>query len=110
MLIKTLSVMFAAGIGASLMAFADPPAHARGDALPPGLAKQGKVPPGHAKKLWKRGEYLPIDYRDRRFNDWDRYDLRRAPAGYDWVRVDNDVYLTQIATGLVADVVLDLLD
>ncbi len=102
--------LLAAALGASCIAYADPPSHARGYDLPPGLAKQGKVPPGHAKKMWKRGEHLPSSYREQRFDDWRRYDLREAPAGYRWVRVDNDAYLTQVATGLVAEAIMNLLD
>ena len=39
-----------------------------------------------------------------------RYDLREAPPGYRWVIVDEDAYLTQVATGLVAEAVIDLLN
>lgn len=103
-------VMLAAAMGAGMAALADPPGHARGDSLPPGLAKQGKVPPGHAKKMWKAGEYLPSEYRTHYFDDWNLYDLRPAPPGYRYVVVDRDVYLTQVATGLVVEAVIDLLD
>ena len=103
-------VMLAAATGAGMMAFADPPRSAPGAELPPGLAKQGKVPPGHAKKIWKEGEYLPPEYRDHYFDDWNRYDLRPAPPGYRWVVVDHDAYLTETTTGLVARAILDLLD
>ncbi len=91
-------------------ALADPPPHAKGESLPPGLAKQGKLPPGHAKKIWSRGEYLPADYRDHYFGDWRRYDLREAPPGYRWVRVDEDAYLTEVATGLIVEAMIGLLD
>ncbi|WP_112061649.1 RcnB family protein [Hyphomonas pacifica] len=111
MALKTyITLMLAGAVGTGLVAFADPPRHAKGETLPPGLAKQGKVPPGHAKKMWKRGEYLPADYRDDYFEDWRRYDLREAPPGYRWVIVDEDAYLTQVATGLVAEAVIDLLN
>ena len=99
----------AAAMGAGMVAFADPPGQ-RGHDLPPGLAKQGKVPPGHAKKMWKAGEYLPYAYREDYFTDWNRYDLRAPPPGYRYVVVDRDVYLTQVATGLVVEAVIDLLD
>lgn len=85
---------------------ANPPAHASGDLLPPGLEKQGKLPPGHAKK-WAKGQTLPVEYRTR-YIDYDRYDLRPAPEGYRWVRTDTEAYLVAVATGVIADVVIDL--
>jgi Ni/Co efflux regulator RcnB len=107
---KFLTTIVAGGFMLGGMAFADPPHHAHGSDLPPGLAKQDKVPPGHAKKMWKEGEHLPQEYRDVRFDDWERYDLRPAPAGYRWVRVDGDAYLTQTTTGLITETILDLLN
>ena len=108
---RIVTLMLAAATGSAMMAFADPPRHATGDALPPGLAKQGKIPPGQAKKLWKKGEYLPLDYRTGHyFEDWRRYNLEPAPAGYRWVVVDRDAYLMQVTTGLVAEAIADLLD
>ena len=101
----TTALLFAGAV------HADPPAHAHGEALPPGVAKQGKVPPGHAKKLWNRGEILPRDYRDHYIDDWRRYDsLYDAPDGKRWVRVDNEAYLIDITSGLVAEVLVDALN
>ncbi len=105
--VRKLTFFVAAIIGSGLAAQADPP-H-RSHELPPGLAKQGKVPPGHAKKLWGKGEYLPAEYRTVYLEDWERYDLRPAPRGYRWVLVEDDVYLTDVATGLITDVIIDLL-
>lgn len=107
---KFLTALIAGSFVIGGAAFAEPPGHAKGHDLPPGLAKQGKVPPGHAKKMWQRGEHLPHEYREYQFDDWARYDLRPAPAGYRWVRVDDDAYLTEITTGLVAQAVIDLLN
>lgn len=109
MALRFTTTLLAAALGMGMAAFADPPGHATGDALPPGLAKQGKVPPGQAKKIWKKGEYLPLEYRERYFNDWQRYDLQPAPPGYRWVLVDNDAYLMQTTTGLVADAIAGLI-
>ncbi|MEZ5947526.1 MAG: RcnB family protein [Hyphomonas sp.] len=110
MTFRFTSAVLAAALCASLTAYADPPGHAKGDSLPHGLAKQGKVPPGHAKKLWARGDFLPLEYRDRDFADWRRYDLDPAPPGYRWVLVDDDAYLVQAASGLIAEALVDLLD
>ncbi len=105
--VRKLTFLLAAVVGSGLAAHADPP-H-RGHDLPPGLAKQGKIPPGHAKKIWGKGEYLPREYREAYFDNWDRYDLRPAPRGYRWVLVEDDVYLADVVTGLITDVVIDLL-
>lgn len=106
--VRRLTLFLAGAIGAGLAAYADPPS-SRGHDLPPGLAKQGKIPPGHAKKIWGKGDYLPREYREVHFGDWERYNLRPAPRGYRWVLVEDDVYLTDVATGLITDVVIDLL-
>jgi Ni/Co efflux regulator RcnB len=42
--------------------------------------------------------------------DYNRYNLPVPPAGYQWVREGNDVYLTQTRTGLIANVIADLLN
>ena len=79
---------------------------------PPGLAnKPLGMPPGQAKKIWARGEHLPKAYLDQRYylNDYTRYGLSPAPPGYRWVRVDENAYLTQTTTGLIANVILGLL-
>lgn len=104
-----ISFMLAAAMGAGLVAYADPPRSHTYD-LPPGLAKQGKIPPGHAKKIWGKGEYLPVEYRTVYIDDWGHYDLRDAPRGYRWVRVDEDAYLVEVASGLIAEVIVDLIN
>ena len=81
---------------------------------PPGLAKKpGAMPPGQYKKRfdYNVGARLPRNYYDNRnyyVTDYDRYNLRVAPPGYQWVRVGNDVYLAQTRTGLIAEVIADL--
>lgn len=72
---------------------------------PPGLAKKNPpcVPPGQAKK-WSMGNrladgsYYPIN------NDLRRL-LGPVPAGYDYVRVDQDILLIGEATKKVIDAV-----
>jgi Ni/Co efflux regulator RcnB len=84
--------------------------------VPPGLAKKpGQMPPGQYKKQYDYsvGAHLPRNYyinRNNYLSDYDRYDLRVPPPGYRWVRVGNDVYLTQSRTGLIAEVIADLLN
>lgn len=106
---RTVTVMLAGALGAGTVAFADPPGHARGHTLPPGLAMQGKVPPGHAKKVWGKGQHLPREYREVYFDGWHRYELRQAPPGYRWVRVDRDAYLVEVASGLIAEALIGVL-
>jgi hypothetical protein len=65
--------------------------------LPPGIAKKvargGTLPPGIAKR------YLPQDL------------LVQLPPrpGYHWMVVDNDVVLIAAATGLIVDILADIL-
>jgi hypothetical protein len=65
--------------------------------LPPGIAKKvargGTLPPGIAKR------YLPNDL------------LVQLPPrpGCQWVIVDNDVVLIAVATGLIVDILADIL-
>jgi Ni/Co efflux regulator RcnB len=75
--------------------YADKPKKARG--LPPGVARKyarGKrLPPGIAKQA------LPPDLE------------RRLPvqAGYQYVAVDSDVLLIAVSTGIVVDILIDIL-
>lgn len=58
-------------------------------------------------RAWTRGAYLPRSYWGHRVNDYRSYRLRQPPRGYHWVRVNNDYVLAAIATGLIADVILN---
>lgn len=61
---------------------------------------------GYREHDWRRGERLPIAYYapQRVLGDYRVYGLREPPYGCRWVRVNNDVVLTAIATGAVLDV------
>jgi Ni/Co efflux regulator RcnB len=63
-------------------------------------------PYGYYSHRWTRGEYLPRAYYDRPYvvYNYDGYGLRAPPYGYHWVRVDPDVVLAAIATGVILDV------
>ena len=67
-------------------------------------------PKGYRYTRWHRGAYLPAAYYAPRYvvHNYSTYRLRPPPRGYHWVRVDNDVILAAIATGLVANVVSDI--
>lgn len=64
-------------------------------------------PTGYYYNAWHRGDRLPRAYYAPRYvvYDYGRYGLYRPPYGYHWVRVDGDVILAAITTGLVMQVV-----
>lgn len=53
-----------------------------------------------------RGQYLPPEYRTYVIRDYDRYGYPPPPRGSRYVRVGQDTYLTQIATGLILNAFL----
>ena len=54
---------------------------------------------------WRRGAYLPPNYRGAVVYDYGRYHLRPPPRGYSWYRVDDDYLLAAGATGLIYDII-----
>ena len=64
-------------------------------------------PYGYAPQYWRRGDRLPHVYYGSSYVVGNYYDcgLRAPPYGYHWVRVDHDVVLAAIATGVVLDVI-----
>jgi len=83
------------------------------DGGPPGLAdKPYGMPPGQAKKMWRKGQRMPVTYYTRTeyyVVEPARYHLRYPPPGYRWVLVDGDAYLVRTQSGLIADVIVNLL-
>jgi Ni/Co efflux regulator RcnB len=66
------------------------------------------IPPrGYHVRAWRRGDYLPRSYYEPRYvvHDYHVYHLSPPPRGHHWVRVNNDVVLAAIASGLVVSVV-----
>jgi Ni/Co efflux regulator RcnB len=54
---------------------------------------------------WRVGQRLPHSYRAPSYYvDYRDYRLAPPPYGYHWVRVDNDIVLMAIATGIIAEV------
>ncbi len=56
-----------------------------------------------------RGGYLPYEYRDNRYyvGNWHAYPgLYAPPHGHQWVRVGSDFVLVALATGLIANLLL----
>ena len=66
-------------------------------------------PYGWVERRWVSGHYLPTTYYARPYivTHYDRYGLRHPPHGHRWVRVDGDVLLVALATGLVVDALYD---
>src|SRR5882672_537562 len=67
-------------------------------------------PRGYVVHRWYRGDRLPRAYYGRPYvvYGYRSYQLYDPPRGYYWVRVNNDVLLTAIATGLVLDAVYNI--
>lgn len=66
-----------------------------------------QAPRGYQRHHWRYGERVPAVYRSSHYvvNDYRAYRLYAPPRNHHWVRVDNDVVLTAITTGVVAAVV-----
>jgi Ni/Co efflux regulator RcnB len=67
-------------------------------------------PRGYYSHRWIRGERLPPSYYASGYyvDDYWNFRLYAPPRGYRWVRVDNDVLLVAIATGIVFDALYNL--
>jgi Ni/Co efflux regulator RcnB len=58
---------------------------------------------------WHRGGRVPAEYRNRQYvvNDWRSHRLSAPPRGYQWVQVGGDYVLVAIATGIIAQLLLN---
>ena len=72
--------------------------------LPPGLAKRATLPPGLARHVQHHGT-LPPGIQKRNLPDDLRALLPNVASGQDRVIVDDDVVLIEQATGLILDVI-----
>ena len=77
---------------------------------PPGLAKKhnGCLPPGQAKKLWVIGQPLPMGVVYYPLPPVLLGRLSPTPAGYQYIRVANDILLMAVGTRLIAGALADL--
>ena len=75
--------------------YGPPPAHYFGSPL---------YRPGYSN--WRRGGRLPPYYSGWFVNDYWRYQLRRPPYGYHWIRIGNDFLLVSDRTSLIFDVIV----
>jgi Ni/Co efflux regulator RcnB len=64
---------------------------------------------GAGHQHWHRGDRVSDDYRGSRYEvrDWRGHHLSEPPRGYHWVQVDGDFVLAAVATGVIADVLLN---
>ena len=58
---------------------------------------------------WRRGGRIPAEYRNRQYvvNDWRGHHLNAPPRGYQWVQVGADYVLVAVATGIIAQLLLN---
>jgi Ni/Co efflux regulator RcnB len=64
-----------------------------------------RAPRHYRHQNWQRGQRLPRDYRQVVVRDYRSYHLAPPPRGYEYVRVNDDVVLTGIATGVIAAII-----
>ena len=58
---------------------------------------------------FRRGGHIPAQYRSRQYvvNDWRAHHLSAPPRGHQWVQVGGDYVLVAVATGLIANLILN---
>ncbi len=58
---------------------------------------------------FRRGGRLPSELRDRHYvvSDWRHHHLSAPPRGYQWVQVGPDYVLAAVATGIIANLILN---
>lgn len=58
---------------------------------------------------WRRGGRLPPEYRNHNYvvNDYRAYRLQAPPRGYQWVGVGGEFALAAIATGIIAQIIVN---
>lgn len=61
------------------------------------------------RREWRRGARLAPEYRTRHYvvDNWRGHRLRQPPRGYHWVQQGPDYLLVAIATGVIADLILN---
>ncbi|MDB5819260.1 MAG: hypothetical protein JWQ11_2900 [Rhizobacter sp.] len=58
---------------------------------------------------FRRGGRLPDEYRSRQYvvDDWRGHRLSAPPRGYHWVQTGSDYVLAAIATGIIANILIN---
>lgn len=89
-----------------------PPDHGRPGYRPPPPPHGGLVhtyPGAGPEHNFYKGGRLPGEWRNRQYvvDDWRAHHLRRPPPGYYWVQTGGDYVLAAIATGIIADIIIN---
>jgi Ni/Co efflux regulator RcnB len=73
---------------------------------PPRVVEERGAGPDHN---FHRGGRLSPEYRNHQYvvDDWRAHQLRQPPRGYHWVQTGGDYVLAAIATGVIADILLN---
>jgi Ni/Co efflux regulator RcnB len=58
---------------------------------------------------FRRGQRLPERYRNHQYvvNNYREHNLRPPPRGYHWVQTGGDYVLAAVATGIIADLIIN---
>ena len=61
------------------------------------------------QRNWYRGGYVPAPYRGYSYvvNDWRGHRLVAPPRGYQWIQYGGDYLLIAVASGLIANIVIN---
>jgi Ni/Co efflux regulator RcnB len=65
---------------------------------------------GEHEGWYRRGGYIPEEYRDHRYvvEEWREYRLPPPPRDHQWVRSDNGEFLlVAMTTGIIANIVIN---
>lgn len=119
--VAALSVLATAGAASAQPGHGKPPPgwDRRDDRGPHGYERRAdrrykapaayRGPSGYRGQRFHRGERLGPAYRGSGYRvDYRRYNLAPPPRGYEYYRVNNDVVLTAIATGVISAVLIDM--
>lgn len=80
---------------------------------PSGYAQRGDGRPDERgagpDHQYHRGDRLPAEYRHHNYvvNDWRGHGLSAPPRGYQWVQSGSDYLLIAVATGIIAQLLLN---
>jgi Ni/Co efflux regulator RcnB len=85
------------------------PPRAQGPQYRPGGPQMESHRGAGPDRRWHRGSRVPPQYRTRHYvvDDWRGHHLSAPPRGYHWVQNGSDYLLVAIATGVIAQLILN---